>query len=109
PRPDSSRASSALRAGLLLPRHLGAFLARLREADGDGLLAALDLLPGFAALELASFHLAHCFVHFVRGLLAVLAGHHAAPARSGLGGRSIRRAGLVNSAFWAANRVPKRP
>ena len=45
----------------LFPWHLLAFLARIGEADGDGLLAALHLasLSAFAAFRFASFVTVH--------------------------------------------------
>src|SRR5438046_2144280 len=58
----------------LLRRHLGARLARLRQADRDRLLAAGHRLAGLAALQFAALLLMHRLAHFVLGLLAV-SGH----------------------------------
>src|SRR5690349_2372763 len=51
---------------LFLLWNLCAFLARLRQSDGDGLFAALNLV-------LAGFFVTHLSAHFGAGFLAVLA------------------------------------
>src|SRR5690349_9892964 len=62
----------------LLPRHLCAGAARLRQADCDRLLAAPDLLAGSAALEGPAFALVHGLLHFLARFLAIL-GHDLPP------------------------------
>src|SRR6185312_2574439 len=61
---------------LLLPplRHLGAFLARFRQADGDRLLLAPDLAAA-AALERAFLALPHRALDVLRRLLRIFASH----------------------------------
>src|SRR5207253_3528355 len=44
--------------------HLATLLAGLREADGNGLLATLDLLAGLAAVLLAPLGLVQCLFDF---------------------------------------------
>src|SRR5690606_17222207 len=56
----------------LLAWHLAARLAGFGQADGDGLLAALDLPAGASAPELAFLHLMHGPAHLLRLLASVL-------------------------------------
>src|SRR5215475_16006382 len=74
-------ALAALRAALAPRRHLAAGPPRLAQADGDGLLAALDLPTRTTRAQLAALHLVHCALHLLAGFLAVAP----AAARSCLG------------------------
>src|SRR5947208_11915969 len=76
----STRASllllgAALLRRRLLLRHFRAGAPRLGEADGDGLLAALDLLARASALQRAAFPLVHRLFDLLRRFLAVLRRH----------------------------------
>src|SRR5258708_26114342 len=66
-----ARRRSALRRRRLLPRHLGARLARLGEADRDRLLAALHRLAGAAALQRAVLALVHRAFHLALRFLSI--------------------------------------
>src|SRR5438094_437532 len=63
-------------AGSLLLRDLRASLPRLRETDGDRLLAALHRLARAAALQLAALALAHRALDLLAGFLSVLGHSH---------------------------------
>src|SRR5207253_398395 len=54
-----------------LPRHLGAGLARLGQADRDRLLAALHRLAGAAALQRAVLALVHRAFHLALRFLSI--------------------------------------
>src|SRR5437016_11318048 len=57
--------------GFLFLRHPRAPLARLGQADGDRLLAALDLPAGAAAAQRAGLALLHGAAHFLGRALGV--------------------------------------
>src|SRR5207244_9675384 len=63
------------RAGPLLLRHLGPFLARFRQADGDGLLAALHARSRLSTLQLAALEFVHGSLDRFLRSLAVLSRH----------------------------------
>src|SRR6185437_317450 len=63
-----------LLAAGFLARHFRAGAARLGQADGDRLLAALHLAPGAAAAQRSLLALVHRALDFALGFLAV-AGH----------------------------------
>src|SRR5687768_10814879 len=88
--------ASTLALGALLLRHLGALLAGLVQADGDGLLPALGL-PPLAAFLRARLLLLDCPLDAALCLLAVLfLGHDTSPTRllSRIRSTSNRRAAL---------------
>src|SRR5215831_8973145 len=66
---------------LLLLRHLRAGPTRLRETDGDRLLAALDFLAGAPAPQLPALPLAHGTLDLLRSFPAVLPRHRAPLSR----------------------------
>src|SRR5262245_18141652 len=59
PRAASAPGAAAASAGARALRNLAAGAARFREADRDGLLAALDPLSRAARAEPPAFHLVH--------------------------------------------------
>src|SRR5688572_3504219 len=115
-RPERARGSgpdrgSGCRRGaswlLLLPaaararlgRDLAARTTRLREADGDGLLAARHLLSGAAGPERAPLPLVHGLLDLLLRLLPVTVG-------AALPGRGLPRA-LLRGGLLPAGRLPR--
>src|SRR6185503_2228268 len=92
------RSPPALLASTLLSRDLRALLARFREPDGDGLLAALHLaaLSTAAALQRSAFSSAHRALDtFARGLSILSLARAFLPAARPFSRRHSRSGALI--------------